>query len=99
MPLRDLGWGGDFPSLYLSPARRWSIHKTDGQNYPGWFVIHLAGKDVSTLLDSSPATTVEARIVPWCLGLDLDLVLEVAKSLARHYEQYAFVWAVRDGSP
>ena len=29
------------------------------------------------------------------LGLDL----EAAKSLARHYEQYAFVWAAGDGVP
>ncbi len=29
------------------------------------------------------------------LGLDL----EAAKSLARHYEQHAFVWAAGDGLP
>jgi hypothetical protein len=29
------------------------------------------------------------------LGLDL----EAAKSLARHYEQHAFVWAAGDGVP
>jgi hypothetical protein len=29
------------------------------------------------------------------LGLDL----EAAKSLARHYEQHAFVWAASDGVP
>jgi hypothetical protein len=29
----------------------------------------------------------------------LGLNLEAAKSLARHYEQHAFVWAAGDGAP
>jgi Protein of unknown function (DUF3293) len=42
-----------------------------------------------------PSSTWPGEMSVLVLGIDL----EAAKSLSRHYEQHAFVWAAGDGVP